>query len=181
MSDTIEKEISDLLKAENYDKAFRLIVSHFKKRIYWHCRRMLLCHENANDVSQNIFIKVWKALPNFKGDSKIYTWLYRITNNECITFLNSQKIKFIEGSSEYLEHLSNTLISDDHYDGDEIQIKLQLAVASLPPKQQSVFNMKYFENMKYDDIAEITGSSIGSLKASYHHAVKKIEDFIKEY
>lgn len=181
MSDILEREITDLIKSNRLEKAFSLIMKGYQERIYWQVRRMVLTHENANDVSQNVFIKAWKGLENFKGDSKVSTWLYRISINESITFINKEKKKFVEGSDDYLEFVKNSLKSDEFYTGDEMETILQLAVASLPPKQQSVFNMKYFEDLKYDEIAEITGGSIGSLKASYHHATKKIEEFLKAY
>lgn len=159
-------------------KAFGHIVRQFQQPIYFYIRRMVLDHDDANDIAQNTFIKAWKGLENFRSESKLSTWLYRIATNESITFLNKQKkIKGIPFDDvEYA--LSKSLEADVYYSGDEIQRKLQCAIATLPEKQKAVFVMKYYEEKKYDEISEITGTSVGALKASYHHAVKKIENFL---
>jgi len=160
-------------------KAFGHIVRQFQQPIYFYIRRMVLDHDDANDIAQNTFIKAWKGLENFRSESKLSTWLYRIATNESMTFLNKQKkVKGIPFKDvEYM--LSSSLEADVHYNGDEIQRKLQTAIANLPDKQKAVFVMKYYEEKKYKEISEITGTSVGALKASFHHAVKKIEDFLK--
>ena len=161
------------------DKAFRAIVQQFQRPVYFYVRRMVLDHDDANDVTQNVFIKAWKGLDNFRSDAKISTWLYRIATNESITFLNKQK-KIMGVPLDQVEHsLGEKLHADVHYNGDEIQRKLQAAIATLPEKQKAVFVMKYYEEKKYDEISEITDTSVGALKASYHHAVTKIEKFLK--
>lgn len=140
---------------------------------------MVLVHDDANDILQNVYIKAWKALDNFRGDSQLFTWLYRIASNETYTFLAQQRTKNITSLMDYEDLLISRMESDAHYDGDAMQKKFQQAIQTLPEKQRMVFNMKYYDELKYDDIAEITGTSVGALKASYHHAVKKIETFIK--
>jgi len=160
--------------------AFNLIVKKHQERLYWHIRKIVISHEDADDILQNTLLKAWKGLSNFKGDSKLYTWLYRIATNESITFLNKKKKMFFIPIINVEHDLSQTLESDQYYNGDEIQLKLQKAILTLPEKQRIVFNMKYFDDMKYDDMAEILNTSVGALKASYHHATKKIEKIIKE-
>ncbi len=177
-------EEHDLLIAlqsdKNTDASFRKLISLYKERLYWHIRHMLKNHEDTNDVLQNVFIKVFKNIKKFKGESKLYSWIYRIATNESITFLN-QKAKKLNLSIEELSiELVQNLQADAYYDGDHIQLKLQKAIATLPQKQQQVFNMKYFQELKYREISEILGTSEGALKASYHLATKKIEDFLKE-
>jgi len=176
-----ESQINHLIKEQNYSVAFNLIVEEYKERLYWHIRKMVLSHDDADDILQNSFIKVWRYLENFKGDSKIYTWLFRIATNESITFINKKKKKAEEAFENYEHYLSNTLESDEYFDGDEAQLILQKAILKLPEKQRIVFNMKYFDEVKYKDMSEILETSVGSLKASYHHAVKKIEEFVKEF
>lgn len=163
-------------KSRNY--AFNLIMKKYQSRVYWHVRRIVIDHDDANDVVQNAFIKAWKGLSNFKEDSQLFTWLYRIATNESITFLNKKKTGMFTSMEEVQETLSNSLSSDSHFSGDKIQLKLQQAILTLPEKQRLVFNMKYFDDLKYEEIEAITGTSIGALKASYHHAVKKIEEFL---
>lgn len=157
---------------------FNLLVRKYQRKIYWHVRRMVLDHDDANDVTQNIFIKVWQALDNFRADSQLYTWLYRIATNETITFLNQKKKRFFISFSNVEYEMGQKLEQDPLFTGDKIQLKLQKAILTLPPQQRLVFNMKYFDNMKYEEISEILGVSVGGLKASYHHAVKKIEKFL---
>lgn len=173
-----EKEIIQALNQKAFDKAFNLIVDEYQQRLYWHIRRMVVDHDDANDVLQNTFIKIWKALPKFKVASKVYTWSYRIASNESITFLN--KKRETTSFDDVAHQMAQDLSTDQYFDGDEAQMKLHSAIASLPDKQKAVFNLKYFEEMKYDEISEILQTSVGALKANYHHAVKKIENFIKE-
>lgn len=152
----------------------------YKERLYWHIRKILISHEDTDDVLQNTFIKVYRSIGKFKGDSKLYSWMYRIATNESITFLNKRAKENKMEVDEYQLSFMSTLQDDVLFDGDEIQRILQNAILTLPQKQQLVFNMKYFDNMKYEDMSEILGTSVGALKASYFHAVKKIEAFIKK-
>ena len=175
------KDIIHLIgQVETRERAFRIILKSYKERIYWLLRRMLIIHEDTDDVVQNTFIKVWENLSKFRGDANIYTWIYRIAVNEALLFLNKKK-KFNNASSDYNEQLLLQLESDVYFDGDEFQLKLQKAILLLPDKQRLVFNLKYFEEMKYKDMALVLNKSEGALKANYHHAVKKIEDFIKDH
>ncbi len=174
-----ESQINQLIKEKDFDNAFNNIVEEYKEQLYWHIRKIVLLHDDTDDVLQNTFIKVWKYLEKFKGKSKIYTWIYRIATNESITFINKKKKKIEESINSYEKFLSNNLQSDEYFNGDEAQLILQKAILNLPEKQRLVFNMKYFDEKKYKDMAEILDTSIGSLKASYHHAVKKIEEFVK--
>jgi RNA polymerase sigma factor (sigma-70 family) len=164
--------------SRNY--AYDLIVRKYQERLYWHIRRMVITHEDADDVLQNTLIKAWKGLSNFKEEAKLFTWLYRIATNEAITFLNKKKKRFFISVVDIEHELSNSIVSDESYSGDEIQLKLQQAILTLPEKQRLVFNMRYYDEMKYDDMSEILKTSVGALKASYHHAAKKIERYIKE-
>lgn len=170
--------IDDLKNPKTQQKAFRELVSTYKERLYWHIRRMVTHHEDADDVLQNTFIKVFRSIDKFKGDSKLYSWMYRIATNEAITFINQRAKKAGISSEEIQNQLVNNLQADVYFEGDEIQLKLQKAIATLPQKQQLVFNMKYFEDITYNDMSEILDTSVGALKASYHHAVKKIEQFL---
>jgi len=163
--------------SRNY--AYNLIVRKYQERLYWHIRRMVIVHEDADDVLQNVLIKAWKGLANFKAESQLYTWLYRIATNETITFLNKKRKRFFIPINDVEHELSELLVNDENYSGDEIQLKLQKAILTLPEKQRIVFNMKYYDEMKYEEMSEILNTSVGALKASYHHAVKKIEAFVK--
>ena len=165
-------------KSRNY--AYNLIVRKHQEQLYWHIRRMVIVHEDADDVLQNTLIKAWKGLLNFKEESKIYTWLYRIASNEAITFLNKKKKRFFISLNDVEQELANHLESDESYSGDEIQLKLQKAILTLPEKQRLVFNMKYFQELKYEEISDILETSVGGLKASYHLATKKIEAYLKD-
>lgn len=158
--------------------AFNQLVRKYQERVYWLARRIVIEHEDANDICQNSFIKIWKALENFKGEAQLFTWIYRIATNESLSFLKSKKNKAAFSFDDYVEILGNKLESDVYYDGDEIQKKLQKAILKLPEKQALVFNMKYFEELKYEEMSAILDTSVGALKASYHHAVKKIEDYL---
>jgi RNA polymerase sigma-70 factor (ECF subfamily) len=166
---------------ESKELAFSQLVRKYQERLYWHCRRLLINHEDADDALQNTFMKVWSNLEKFRADSSLYTWLFRIATNESLTILRSNKkhLKDSSNKGEYDSNLADMLESDPYFDGDEAQKKLQKAIQSLPEKQRLVFNMKYYEEMKYKDMAEVLNTSEGALKASYHHAVKKIESFVK--
>lgn len=171
----------DILKEFNTkggeNSAFNKLVKKYQERIYWHIRRMVLNHEDTDDIIQNTFVKVWKGLPKFRADSNLYTWMYRIATNETITFINANK-KRMATSIDDVAHELKSQRADNYFTGEEIEIKLHQAISTLPEKQKLVFNMKYFDDLKYTEIAEVVGGSVGSLKASYFHAVKKIETFI---
>lgn len=170
--------IKKLTREDTRNFAFNQLVRKYQERIYWHVRKMVLDHDDTNDVVQEVFIKVWKNLHRFRQDSKLYTWIYRIATNECLNFLKKKKRTSLLSLTDYQDVLVSKLDMSVQMDGDAIEIKLQKALLTLPDKQRLVFNMKYFDDMKYDQMAEITGTSVGALKASYHHAVKKIEKFI---
>ncbi len=171
--------IKELLDPETQNVAFQKLVQQYQRPLYNHIRNIVLNHDDTDDVLQNTFIKVYQYLSGFKGDSKLFSWMYRIATNEAITFIN-QKAKRNGTTSEALQtKLIENLQADVYFDGSEIQLKLQNAILLLPEKQQLVFKMKYFEELKYEEISEIVGTSVGALKASYHHAVKKIEEFMK--
>lgn len=177
-----EQVLIAALKDEFQQKrAFQTLIETYQERLYWHIRKLVLDHEDANDVIQNTFIKAWKGLKNFRADAKLYTWLYRIATNESLTFINNRKKKFAESfDSDEGYSPANRLKADEYFDGNEAEIKLYKALETLPDKQRIVFQFRYFEDLKYEDIAEITDTSVGALKASYHHAVKKIEQYILE-
>ena len=160
------------------EASYRLLVSTHKQRLYWHIRKIVLNHENADDVLQNTFIKVFRHIDGFKGESKLYSWMFRIATNESISFLNKEAKHLKMDMQTLQEQRVDNLKADVYFDGDEIQLKLQKAIVSLPQKQQLVFNMKYFDDLKYEEISEILDTSVGALKASYHHARKKIELFL---
>ncbi|MCX6292127.1 MAG: sigma-70 family RNA polymerase sigma factor [Bacteroidetes bacterium] len=175
-----DHELLEQFKSEDTRHyAFNLLVRKYQQRLYWHVRKIVIDHDDANDVIQNTFIKVWKALDGFREDSQLYTWLYRIATNESITFLNQKKKRFLIRFSDVEHELSGHLTNDVYFSGDRIQLKLQQAVLKLPTQQRIIFNMKYFDGMKYEEIAAILNLTTGALKASYHHAVKKIEKYIK--
>lgn len=177
----IEKKlIEELQNPSTQERAFRTLMSQYKERLYWHIRKIVISHDDADDVLQNTFIKVYKNIGTFKAESKLYSWMYRIATNESITFMNKRAKDKNLDVSELQYKLAENLQADVYFEGDQIQLQLQKAIAILPQKQRLVFNMKYFDDMKYQDIAEVLNTSIGALKASYHHAVKKIESFLKE-
>ena len=179
MTDYSDKELIQLFKGKDTKNfAFNIIVRKHQEKLYWHIRKLVVHHDDADDILQNTFIKVWKGLENFREASKLYTWLYRIATNETLTFLKQKKRRYLLSFNDYENHLQETLASDSFFDGDEIQRKLHIAITQLPDKQRIVFNLKYFEEMKYDQMAEVLDTSVGALKASYHHAVKKIENYI---
>jgi len=171
--------VTQLKNPDTQEEAFRNLMSLYKKRLYWHIRKIVLSHDDADDVLQNTFIKVFKNIHSFKENSKLYSWMYRIATNEAITFINKKAAKQHVDISELQYKMADDLQSDTYYSGDEIQQILQKAIVTLPQKQQLVFNMKYFDEMKYSDMSEILDTSVGALKASYFHAVKKIEVFLK--
>jgi len=176
-----EKEfILQLLNPKTQNNAFQKLLSDYKRPLYNHIRNIILDHDDANDVLQNTFVKVFQNLNNFKGESKLYSWIYRIATNESITFIN-KKAK-LNGTTchELQSKIVDNLQADSYFDGNEIQIKLHKAILTLPEKQQLVFKMRYFEEIKYEEMSTILGTSVGALKASYHLAVKKIENFIKK-
>jgi RNA polymerase sigma factor (sigma-70 family) len=160
------------------DEAFNLLLNKYQQKIYWHIRRLVIDHDDTDDLVQDVFIKVWKNLENFRSDSQLYTWIYRIATNESITFLNKQKQRNNTPLDEVSGELEETLVASSYFDGDKVQMKLQKALLTLPEKQRLIFNMKYFDDLKYEEIASITGTSVGALKASFHIAVKKIETFM---
>jgi RNA polymerase sigma-70 factor (ECF subfamily) len=171
--------VAQLKNKKTQEQAFRSLMSLYKERLYWHIRKIVYVHDDADDVLQNTFIKVFKNINNFKEDSKLYSWMYRIATNEAITFINKKAAKQQVDLSELQLNTVQNLNNDLDFTGDEIQLLLQNAIVSLPHKQQLVFNMKYFDEMKYKDMSEILDTSVGALKASYFHAVKKIEKFLK--
>ena len=171
--------IQELLNPKTQNVAFQKLLRDYQRPLYNHIRNIVLNHDDADDVLQNTFIKVFQYLKDFKGESKLFSWMYRIATNEAITFIK-QKAKRNGTTSESMQtRIVDNLRADTFFDGNEIQIKLQKAVALLPEKQQLVFKMKYYEEIKYEELSEILGTSVGALTASYHHAVKKIEDFVK--
>lgn len=179
MPDTDQNIIADLKDENKRDLAFHMLVTTYQERLYWHIRKIVMNHDDTDDVLQNTFLKVWRSIDKFREESSLYTWLYRIATNESITFLNSKKKKNMMPLNDVSEYLMDNLMSDPYFSGDEIQIKLQQAIIRLPEKQRIVFNMKYFDEMKYDDMAKVLDTSVGALKASYHHAAKKVEEYLK--
>ena len=183
MSNTYnEKEIVVLLQdPARQREAFARIVKEYSEQLYWQIRRLVLTHEDANDILQNTFIKAWTNIDYFRGDAKMSTWLYRIALNECLTFLNKQNATSQLSIDDIDSEMLNKLESDTYFDGDNTQKVFLRAIHQLPEKQLMVFNLKYFKEMKYEDMSDILGTSIGALKASYHHAVKKIEAFLEKH
>tara|TARA_B100000929_G_C15416547_1_gene389888 strand:- start:11 stop:553 length:543 start_codon:yes stop_codon:yes gene_type:complete len=174
-----ETLVQQLKQKESSASAFEVLVSTYKKPLYWHIRRIVLNHDDTDDVLQNTFIKVYRNIGGFKGESKLYSWLYRIATNEALSFLKKKAKRNGYTDAELQENIVQNLQADVYFEGDEIQLKLQKAIATLPEKQKLVFNMKYFQDLKYEEISEILETSVGGLKASYHLAVKKIEAYLK--
>ncbi|MDN3492309.1 RNA polymerase sigma factor [Winogradskyella bathintestinalis] len=170
--------ITRLQNTATKDAAFRELLQRYKERLYWHIRKIVIRHEDADDVLQNTFIKVHRSIDKFKGESKLFSWLYRIATNESITFINKNAKRLQITNEEHQNKAINNLAADVYFEGDAIQLKLQKAIATLPQKQQLVFNMRYFEEIKYKDMAEILETSEGALKSSYHIAVKKLETYL---
>jgi len=171
-----EKDLMRMLSDENQRrKAFSILVKQYSVSLYWQIRKMVLSHDDANDVLQNTFLKSWNNLSQFRGESKISTWLFRIAINETYTFLNKERQRNQSNFTDLEDVMIQNLQSDPWFSGDEVALKLQKAIMTLPDKQRLVFNMKYYDDMKYEEISEALGTSVGALKASYHYAVKKIE------
>jgi len=170
--------LAKLRNAETRNYGFNMLVRTYQQRVYWHVRKMVIDHDDADDLTQEIFIKIHKYIDSFREDSQLYTWIYRIATNECLSFLQRKKRRFFLPIGDVAQELTAKLDSSSHVSGDEIQLKLQKALLTLPDKQRAVFNMKYFEDMTYEAISEVTNTSVGALKASFHHAVKKIEEFL---
>ena len=174
-----EQLIEQLRDPQRCRKAFNEVIKIYTEPLYWQIRKMVIDHEDANDVLQNTFIKAWSSIENFRGDAKLSTWLYKIAINESITFINKEKQRNNVSLDDDDSFLINSLASDEWFDGDDLRLELQKAINSLPEKQRLIFNMRYFDDMKYEDMSEILGTTVGALKASYHHAVKKIEKFFE--
>ena len=170
--------LQQLKQKNTKEEAYRELLSLYKERLYWHIRHIVKSHDDADDVLQNTFIKVYKNIDNFKGDSKLFSWMYRIATNESITHLNKNAKRLKFSSEELQQNLITNLKADVYFEGDDIQLKLQQAIAILPEKQQLIFNMRYFQDIKYKDLSVILETSEGALKASYHIAVKNIEAFL---
>ena len=175
-----DSEIISLYEDGRHEEAFNGIVDTYTERLYWHVRRFLCSHEDTNDLLQDIFIKIWTALSTFRGDSRLYTWLYRIATNEVLNHLRKQKIKAMISLDSAGSILERKIDEDVYFNGDEMQRELHKAIQRLPEKQRIVFSLRYFDEMKYEDIAEITGTSTGALKASYHHAYTKVKDDLQK-
>ena len=163
------------------EKAYTTIIKKYQEKLYWHIRRMVVDHDDANDVLQNVFIRVWKGLENFREDSQLYTWLYRIATNECLTFLEQQKKRATISLGDIDNGLIDKIKADHHFDANKLEWKLQLGIQQLPEKQRVVFQLRYYDEMPYEEMSRVLDTSEGALKASYHHAVKKIEDYIKNH
>ena len=176
-----EADLVDQLKDSNtQSRAFEVLVNTYKIRLYWHIRGIVLNHDDSDDVLQNTFIKVYKNIEGFKGDSKLFSWMYRIATNEALSFLKARSKKQGINNEELQKQMLDNLQADVYFEGDEIQLKLQNAIATLPEMQKLIFNMKYFQALKYEEISEILDTTVGGLKASYHLATKKIEAYLKE-
>lgn len=171
----------ELLHSEQtFDRGFRALMAQYQERLYWHIRRLVLNHTDADDVLQNTFIKIYKGILHFEGKSKLYTWLYRIATNEAITFLQSKSRNASDSLDDGVSLVAQRLQADEWFDGDAVQVKLHAAIAALPDKQRIVFNLRYFEEMPYEQMASVLDTSVGALKASFHHAAKKIEAAFRE-
>lgn len=170
--------VQRFLHADTRNFAFNQIVRKYQQKVYWHIRKMVIDHDDADDLTQDVFIKVWKNLDSFRQDAQLYTWIYRIATNECLNFLSSKRRKFFLPLHDVAAELTRKLDTSPDLDGDEIQKRLQKALLTLPDKQRLVFNMRYYDELKYEEISGILGTSVGALKASYHHAAKKIEDYL---
>jgi RNA polymerase sigma-70 factor (ECF subfamily) len=163
------------------ERAFTELMKKYQERLYWHIRRLVVEHEDANDVLQNMFIKVWNGLENFREDSQLYTWLYRIATNECLSFLEQQKKRSAVSFEDIQDGLSEQVKASENFDANKLEWKLQLAIQQLPDKQRVVFTLRYYDEMPYEEMSRVLDTSEGALKASYHHAAKKIEDFIRNH
>ncbi len=175
---TEEEILKNFKDGVNQERSLSALMDMHKQKLYWHIRRMVVDHEDSNDILQTVFIKAWKNLAKFRGESGIYTWLYRIASNECFTFLKKEKKRRTISISDEENDIGNKLRADRHFNPKEIEWKLQLAIQQLPEKQKAVFSLRYYDEMPYSKIAEILETSEGALKASYHHAVKKVQEFL---
>ena len=175
-----DKEIITLYNSGRHEQAFNQIVENYTERLYWHVRRFICSHEDSNDLLQDIFIKIWAALPSFRGDAQLFTWIYRIATNEVLNHLRKERFKALISFDTESSVLERKIDDDPYFNGDTMQRELHKAIQRLPQKQRIVFNLRYFEEMKYEEISEITGTSVGALKASYHHAYGKIKDELKK-
>ena len=173
-----DREILELYRSGSQQEAFNHIVKNYSERLYWHVRSLVCSHEDADDLIQDIYVKVWNSLPTFRGDAQLYTWLYRIATNETLNFLNKQKVRSALTFESLSENLERKIDDDPYFNGNEAQRLLSVAIAKLPPKQRAVFSMRYYDELRYEDIAEITGTSVSALKASYHFAYEKVKDFL---
>jgi RNA polymerase sigma-70 factor (ECF subfamily) len=172
--------VNALRNSETKEKAFKKLVFEYKERLYWHIRKLVLDHDDAHDVIQNTFIKIHLNIDNFRETSSLYTWMYRIASNESLNFINSKAKKMGLQNQEWIEAKADGLTADSYFDGNDAAHNLQKMIARLPEKQRIVFNMRYFDNMSYKDISEVLDTSVGALKASYHHAVKKIKIILND-
>ena len=175
-----DSDILELFNAGERDRAFNLLVRKYSERLYWHIRNMVQIHEDADDVLQNTWLKVWDALDTFRQESRLYTWLYRIATNESVSFLKKARLKATLSLSDYERVLGNRLTADTYFSGDKIQLALQKAIGTLPPKQKAVFTLRYFQELPYEEISEILETPVGSLKTSYHYAAGKVEEMVKK-
>lgn len=176
-----DRELLAAFKEEaTRERAFTQIIKKYQEKLYWHVRRMVVNHDDANDILQNVFIKVWNYLDNFREESNLYTWLYRIATNESLTFLDKEKKRASMSLSDHESGLSNKLHAEKGFDANKLEWKLQQAIQSLPEKQRTVFLLRYYDEMPYEEMSKVLETSTGALKASYHHAVKKVEEFIKQ-
>ena len=179
MSEFTDKELLEKFRiAGTQHYAFNLIVRKYQQKIYYHIRRLVIDHDDTNDVVQNTFIKAWKGLDNFREDSQLFTWLYRIATNEALTFIKQRKSKYFSPMGDVEESMLNNLVADKGIDVNKLELKLLQAIAKLPEQQRIIFSMRYYDEIKYEDMSQILGVTVGGLKASYHHAVKKIEKMI---
>ncbi len=177
--DLDDKELFRLFMDEfTKEKAFTMIVKKYQERLYWHIRRFIVHHEDTNDILQNVFVKAWKGLHNFRQESGLYTWFYRVATNECLTYVANEKKKIAMSLSDEDNGLSNRVKAESGFDFKNIEWKLQLAIQALPNRQRAVFNLRYFDEMPYEKMSEVLETSVGSLKASYHHAAKKVSEFM---
>lgn len=175
-----DREIIELYSCGRHEEAFRVITDAYTERLYWHVRRFVCSHDDTNDLLQDIFIKIWTALPSFRGDSGLYTWIYRIATNEVLNHLRRQKVKSLLSFESVSASLEKKIDEDIYFNGNELQRELHKAIQRLPQKQRIVFSLRYFDELKYEEISEITGTSTGALKASYHHAYNKIKEELQK-
>jgi RNA polymerase sigma-70 factor (ECF subfamily) len=181
LADRSDRElVHEFRTGSSRNKAFDGIVRKYQERLYWHIRKILISHEDTDDVLQNTFLKAFEGLNGFREDASLFTWLYRIATNESLTFLKRKSRRYFLSIGDDLNQLENKLESDVYFNGDEIQMKLQKAILRLPQKQRLVFNMKYYDELKYEEISRVLDTSVGALKASYHHALKKLEKYLTE-